>query len=86
MKNIRERFEQALKGFKSEFSGSEADLVDNLLELQLEFCKEYNNYNIGVMHPEAFEALDTFLLDCEWIMQDEREDIMERLVLVKEEE
>ena len=40
---------------------------------------------IELSHEEAFKALDDFLLDCEWITSDEREDIMERLVLVKEE-
>jgi len=42
-------------------------------------------HSIGISHEEAFKALDDFLLDCEWITSDEREDIMERLVLVKEE-
>lgn len=85
MESKKEKYFRILTNLKSELGGSEADLVDNLILAHREYCKEYNNYNIGVTHQEAFKALDDFLLDCEWITQDEREDIMERLVLVEEE-
>lgn len=84
MTSTKEKFEKALRYLKSELGGSEADLVDDLIKAHFEYCKEYNNYNIGLTHEEAFKAMDDFLMDCEWITQDEREDIVERLVLVKE--
>ena len=68
------------KYIRTEIGGSEMDLVDDLLKY------ERAQRLIGISHSKGINALDEFLLDCEWITADEREDIMERIVLVKEEE
>lgn len=66
-----------IRMLKSEMGSSERDLLDQLVQL------ERARALIGLSHQEGIAALDNFLLDCKWITQDEREDIMERTILVK---